>query len=1836
MDTVKRHWHRLRNGFVLPMSLVATFITLLLVGASATYCTVQLHTSQLYLDRTRCRLAAQSAIELTKLVLQEKSNGEFDGLQDPSNTGLSVADIQKYIPLVLAETRKDDFQRKIPGVGQDLAVYVNIKPAPGGAKGLNYVYATAESTRGGRKTTVTLQEAIKIPITTGSIFDYAYFANHDGHLTSQYMVINGDVRANRDFYITGAEINGYVYASNVVHLATSKNKWGWWDDKDPCIRSFSSYNSMYRNGSKKEFKAYAKARPTNPLSRNGAAWVGGFEAVDATQEVESGMPSGLSPLEQLLWRLTHRGSSGGTTTKTQAAPTLTHEIKPSDTVPEMREDYVINAQAVHDDDTQYFYFGSRREAGREIKRSPGILGMPQIAWNSETPYTLQYYKDLAKNAKTVKGKTGGSLICSNCYYDVSTYAPRQLAATFKIDWTPTIGSDELEAESGRAGEDFDNDHSLSDYLTPDESKKDFYNEDEIKEDRTITDAKELADRAAELVPEGGILVYKSITAAEWQKLSSTEKAKWKQMDGTHADAKDGVIGEYKNGYVGMIPRGEPHAGTQLFFDAASFAKTVDKFGTNAGKLETKFADDAWKPHAADYDQKTVVDKVTYTDLGTETITPVGKTQYVNLYNYKKTQPTKRERSSRYPYNYEDVPDDSWKALNSGYSWNSTTYFYSGEICFSGDDMSATTLYNAWRYSVTNLPKDIADDAVNFYKGGRNGWTSTTSGYSDKGDRNSNVAGYIAFDLMKHVWNKTTTYEVEANEITTKPYSGNVAKSRTIPHTQTNTTYKTVYTYKEYYYSQYPVGYVELSTPEVDVELPTIKLVYTPFELANPDFREIRKLVETKYLQMHKYLGTSRTYPYESMGSTSGHIQKGYSSDSASNWMVAETGTRKNELTLDDLADYCGGVYDIAESTVKNEFTKWGSDWTARSSGWTTYYYNTGVDGYLAARIYGIFKGEKAVRYELEYEILSPTEKTADEQKVPDADILEVRYIPVYAYKTYTEASRTERNSWDKVDSEKDGYVRTVGGAKKYLPKAAVTSELNDMDGAYGIDAQSEIGKLGSRLSDADWSSPTYASLFPGGGYGFYNSSSVSGYLTIKVIIDRKAVGGPTYRLEYGYSDTDGSASTGTLSTSGVNNSDIPVYGHITKTEWNNKDYQEKANWVALPAGSWLMNADPDGELSGCVFSASKIETVAQTRARETTNNYGVDVAQAVRKLFQEGGDAYEDGWQPSTPGGYITCVPVGYLHVEVVPDKKMGTDVVAKYEYLSVSAGQVNEQKVWNKGEKLIKTEENYYRTHLGELDGDTRSQVQSRYDAARASYIESRLTQYRNEHSQPQHESTRELRRIFVKDGYKIDATAKLYEGTDEADLILTRNDSGSVDKRLSEGSTTADLLPFREDGARCNYQVDQTAGAADKGAVVLIGTWDYPIVIDGPVVFESDVIIRGFVTGRGTIYSGRNIHVIGDINYKDPPYWPDNGSEPNTKGKDMLVLISRGSIVFGNYVKAWNGKEDVSMDEQWSGPSGLLSGNYINGQANSDDRASKWGKNNTAVPYVEMNYTANDTKGWTKYKVVYNNKKFSRTTVRYYESVIGDYLFISKNNTGGTRPDEASSLASYGSSCRFAQTWDLGFGSSDSYWQTINNFCQYGSYQSKVLDAFAKHKGWGTAERIGETSRKTSVDLWNSHGSELKTFYSSTQSDGYGGYNGGSSQPALTAIQDINSVLYSSMGIFGIIGGKNAAVTINGAVIGQDEALLPYTQYQAKRFSWWPWWSPTRTETSQLALTINWDIRLNLKSAESRKNMEGEEDIDPPLTSGETEAGKMNDPRVLSWQEVPDSFNEEYHATP
>lgn len=107
--------------------------------------------------------------------------------------------------------------------------------------------------------------------------------------------------------------------------------------------------------------------------------------------------------------------------------------------------------------------------------------------------------------------------------------------------------------------------------------------------------------------------------------------------------------------------------------------------------------------------------------------------------------------------------------------------------------------------------------------------------------------------------------------------------------------------------------------------------------------------------------------------------------------------------------------------------------------------------------------------------------------------------------------------------------------------------------------------------------------------------------------------------------------------------------------------------------------------------------------------------------------------------------------------------------------------------------------------------------------------------------------------------------------------------------------------------YQRITTNGTV-TGTAVIVGTQTRPIRIHGPVTFSEDVVIKGYIAGQGTVYTGRNTHIVGSIRYSDQNAFGTVVGTPNFQGSNMQTidnnnekralvgLAARGSVIMGN----------------------------------------------------------------------------------------------------------------------------------------------------------------------------------------------------------------------------------------------------------------------------------------------------------------------------------------------------
>ncbi|MBS1723929.1 MAG: hypothetical protein JSS66_13360 [Armatimonadetes bacterium] len=93
--------------------------------------------------------------------------------------------------------------------------------------------------------------------------------------------------------------------------------------------------------------------------------------------------------------------------------------------------------------------------------------------------------------------------------------------------------------------------------------------------------------------------------------------------------------------------------------------------------------------------------------------------------------------------------------------------------------------------------------------------------------------------------------------------------------------------------------------------------------------------------------------------------------------------------------------------------------------------------------------------------------------------------------------------------------------------------------------------------------------------------------------------------------------------------------------------------------------------------------------------------------------------------------------------------------------------------------------------------------------------------------------------------------------------------------------------------------SGGVINGSAVLVGTNAHPIKLYGPVTVTQDIVIKGNVKGQGTLYAGRNVHVVGSVRYDQPPSWAGvdpHGADVANEKKDIVAFAARGSIIMGD----------------------------------------------------------------------------------------------------------------------------------------------------------------------------------------------------------------------------------------------------------------------------------------------------------------------------------------------------
>ncbi len=338
------------------------------------------------------------------------------------------------------------------------------------------------------------------------------------------------------------------------------------------------------------------------------------------------------------------------------------------------------------------------------------------------------------------------------------------------------------------------------------------------------------------------------------------------------------------------------------------------------------------------------------------------------------------------------------------------------------------------------------------------------------------------------------------------------------------------------------------------------------------------------------------------------------------------------------------------------------------------------------------------------------------------------------------------------------------------------------------------------------------------------------------------------------------------------------------------------------------------------------------------------------------------------------------------------------------------------------------------------------------------------------------------------------------------------------ADGTLTGGSISIVPDGANLNDPADlnnalltgasATLASTTSGNVVLVGTEANPILLNGPIAVDGDLIISGVVKGEGSLTVSGNIYVPTDLVYADG--LTDRGGRmfgTSTDGTtNALALASGGSIMVGDlfHVRDTSNQPATFENPAITGnESGAFS--FVLDEMATFNRG-EWAKTQTMLPGKGDN--PNDTSTWS---VV--NPNFDPDYVPRY------YVF----NDGGTVPIHNKNLTYNSASNTWigpehAGSWGSN-GLTLAYPGDPNDPILYGAARPAALHNLAASDGWMS--------------------DALLSFYLKSERDAHE-----KKQPL-----KIDAFLYSNNSIFGIVpkkGPMQGQLEVNGAIVAADVGLL------------------------------------------------------------------------------------------
>jgi len=554
---------------------------------------------------------------------------------------------------------------------------------------------------------------------------------------------------------------------------------------------------------------------------------------------------------------------------------------------------------------------------------------------------------------------------------------------------------------------------------------------------------------------------------------------------------------------------------------------------------------------------------------------------------------------------------------------------------------------------------------------------------------------------------------------------------------------------------------------------------------------------------------------------------------------------------------------------------------------------------------------------------------------------------------------------------------------------------------------------------------------------------------------------------------------------------------------------------------------------------------------------------------------------------------------------------------------------------------------------------------------VEDGITTEMEKKSQEELTETKDL----VEDNYKGDKLPKDVTGDGVPDFptidpaaAINRAEGtitgGEVMKKVEIGGHYSD--PGAVSDIEKIESIPKTGGqdpSSIQANVILVGTKDKPLEINGDILIQGDVIIKGYVKGTGAIYSTRNIYIPGDIFYVDSPnpYNPDSGGQRDPvanavaaieDGKDELRLAARQNVIIGDYTdralpdyNTWKaaagnlpidpdtGQEDCVKNlkspvskrqpEDFMGNQFALTGTtrYTkegNVELLYNAAAGTWNDDLGQAHPVENTYVANKYEGSIKPSVITGDNEVKQWISDFqYKQVMGVHQEQEEhgNQKNGIRDDTwRGTISGDRAQCK-EQLMDNGF--TDAQAETLLNS---GTGWKDAQSAYISGDNSGTSRNftiraVWDENLMTGNAGIQDYFNQFAVMMGAADADGdgvpddaYNYENATSRIPTVKQVENVDAYLYANRRVGGKISGTNLNI-FGGMAAREVGVLVPGKNkewwMQNSRYNWLGNLGDNPNNHMKYGyMGINYDYRLNEKNGKGLDLLTG-----------------INYGRVISW---------------